>query len=297
MQKGNTANAFLLILERYGALCIFAEIEIGMQPKFLGSIMDLLQQALSVGVLGFIFMLVYEPFDLAELYGEYGVSEWFIYAVFSALVSIWIFILGFVYRRLKPRESYSIQDFLLFASITVFSLSIILFAIHEPVSQIPTAGWTDYFTVLRYTFLVLIVPFFILGIFYFRKGASHPEPTGDLIHIKDDQDRIKLSVKPEDVLYFESTDNYVSVYMTTTDEVRKQLVRTTLKKLKSEVPSGHFLRCSRSIVVNKGNISAVEQKAGNVILRIHLLDYPIRVSRGMKKEVLAAIEGQTNYPK
>ena len=126
---------------------------------------------MGVGIMGFLFMLVYEPFDLAELYAEFRVSGFVVYATFGVVVTVWVFLLASGYRKFITKETLTLKDYLIFSIITALSLSVILFLVHEPVSQIPTAGWTDYFTVFRYTLLVLVIPFFLFGTYYFRKGV------------------------------------------------------------------------------------------------------------------------------
>ena len=56
----------------------------------------------------------------------------------------------------------------------------------------------------------------------------------DRINIKDSNAQLRLSLKPEDLLYFESADNYVIVYFRKNERVAREMIRNSLKNMEQE---------------------------------------------------------------
>ncbi len=70
---------------------------------------------------------------------------------------------------------------------------------------------------------------------------------------------IRMLISPEDVLYLESVDNTVYVYMK--DKVAKTLL--TLAAAENTYSSDGFFRCSKSMVINIYHISYLKSISGN----------------------------------
>ncbi len=77
-----------------------------------------------------------------------------------------------------------------------------------------------------------------------QKDAQH-------FFIKDQQQFIRINF--EDLLYAESLNSFVHLYLS---NGKKHLILVGLKSLTEQLPASHFLRISRSILVNRQKITA-----------------------------------------
>jgi DNA-binding LytR/AlgR family response regulator len=101
----------------------------------------------------------------------------------------------------------------------------------------------------------------------------------DLISFKDERDQVKFSVKSKDILYLESTDNYVTVYFSNEGKVSKHMIRTSLKNIENAELSVKLLRCHRSFIVNLENVLWMKKEGRNFVLKIKNIESFIPVSR------------------
>ena len=92
-------------------------------------------------------------------------------------------------------------------------------------------------------------------------------------------------------MYLESVDNYVSVFYRDSDQVKKQLLRTNLKKLESQfLDSEEIMRCHRSYIVNLKNIKTVDGNSRGLQLHFNNLEDSIPVSRKYVKNILKILD-------
>jgi hypothetical protein len=75
---------------------------------------------------------------------------------------------------------------------------------------------------------------------------------------ENEKDSIELAV---DSLYFiESSDNYSTIYFENQGKLQKELLRSSLTRLESQISSENIVRCHRSFIVN---LDKVEKVTGN----------------------------------
>lgn len=102
--------------------------------------------------------------------------------------------------------------------------------------------------------------------------------------IVDENEKPILTVKPSCLLFLKSEDNYVSVFFLRNKEVKKDIVRTSLKKLEQELPIPPLLRTHRSYMVNIDQLATVNKKhKGYEIWLNGLTSGPIPVSASYRK--------------
>ncbi len=80
-----------------------------------------------------------------------------------------------------------------------------------------------------------------------------------LISFKENANKTKLSLRLGDLLYVESSDNYVLIFYSNGNKIEKSVVRNTIKQLEQELTPYEIIRCHRSYMVNPINISRKEK--------------------------------------
>lgn len=114
--------------------------------------------------------------------------------------------------------------------------------------------------------------------------------TENKLHLESDNNREFLNIQANQLLFIESVDNYVSVYHLENDQVKKQLLRSNLKKLEAQLKEENIVRCHRSYIVNLKNIKKVEGNSRGLQLYFNYYDQAIPVSRRYVKPILKQLE-------
>jgi hypothetical protein len=95
-----------------------------------------------------------------------------------------------------------------------------------------------------------------------------------------------LEISEKQLLYIESQDNYSSVVYHEGDKIKKQLIRSSLKRMEAQVQVPHIKRCHRAFVVNLSKVAKVEGNAAGYALSFSESDTKVPVSRNYGPEVM-----------
>ena len=83
-----------------------------------------------------------------------------------------------------------------------------------------------------------------------------------------------------DVVFLRSADNYVEIVFLEGGQVKKKLIRNTLKNLEKQLtPYRAFIRCHRSYIVNTNHIEKLHKRFNNHSLFIRKYEDSVPVSR------------------
>lgn len=243
------------------------------------------------------FLIAFKPFNIVA---------WLEYPRF--LENFGLISVGVVLSLTIAVSQLIIRTILQFSTFRIFHLTVWLITEILAITFILTLIFGDnangflqeYLISLRYTSIGLILPFafslLVLALLYqrnritVRSSMSVPEHK-DLIHIKDDRDQVKFSVRRSNILYLESTGNYISIYYLSEAEVKKELVRNTMKQLEIQLSDFGMLRCHRSFMINTENIEWIKKDGRKYKIGIKYLDTIITVSRGYIPTVKSLVLG------
>jgi DNA-binding LytR/AlgR family response regulator len=74
---------------------------------------------------------------------------------------------------------------------------------------------------------------------------------------------VAMNVQLRNIVYFKSEDNYILLYYKSENELKKELIRTNLKKLEQELDQPNLIRIHRSYMINSQNLlSAIKTSRG-----------------------------------
>ncbi|TXF91662.1 LytTR family transcriptional regulator [Neolewinella aurantiaca] len=115
-------------------------------------------------------------------------------------------------------------------------------------------------------------------------------PAREIVTLSDDRDRPEISLEAGRIWCLHSDGNYVEVWSRNdSGAYERTLIRNTLAKLSKQLPSGAFVTCHRSWVVNPALVESVTGNAQGY--RLHLTDAPVvAVARGRSELVLARLK-------
>lgn len=105
------------------------------------------------------------------------------------------------------------------------------------------------------------------------------------ININDENGQFRLSLRPEDLLFFESADNYVIVHFNKEQRTGKEIIRTSLKNVEAEFSALNCIRCHRSFIVNLQNVSSIKKEGRSYEIAIKGTSLSIPISRSYIKVI------------
>jgi two-component system, LytTR family, response regulator LytT len=100
--------------------------------------------------------------------------------------------------------------------------------------------------------------------------------------VKDKNTFIRIQFR--EVLYIESLGDFVTIYL---ESGKKQLALVSLKNIEQQLPAAHFLRISRSHIINRNRVTAVDTEA------VSLDKIQLAIGKTYADAVVPAILGQS----
>ena len=243
-------------------------------PPYYVNTKNTIIQIIFTTVFAYIFINLYKPFGAGEWY---DVSWWvFSFAsgalvVSGMLVVVASRLLMFWGKRMRP------------ISIVCYALmttgEIIFMALLYALLELWVLKDARHFAILLYfalqnTALILLIPY-LFSILFFEwqekkislekliKQLSYKAP---FIPFKDEKGTLRLSIKASDLIFLESSDNYVVIHYESSEKMKSYLIRNTLKQFEKELTAFPLLRCHRSYMVNIDHVKLMRREKGVVQL-------------------------------
>lgn len=108
------------------------------------------------------------------------------------------------------------------------------------------------------------------------------------LRAENEKDEIKLEAN--NLLYIESADNYSNVIFLHTGTIKRQMIRSSLKRLELQLTIETIQRCHRTFIVNLNNVINIEGNAAGYKLSVKNTDVTIPVSRNYAPQVLEQLK-------
>lgn len=281
--------------------------------------MQELRKAAVIGVFVGLFLLVFQPFGLNLWETPNKVLKIVGFGVVTFVVTAINFI---VWPRLFPQpfgeEAWTVGREILFVLVNILLIAIAnrlyLAELLGP-SEESGLNWLNMFLV---TFLIGIFPVTGLVLLnyirqlkkYSQSAANLPvhslasetlpsantlvtDPTESaniVITLVADNEKDKLVMPVESLIYVESSDNYCTVVHLKNGQPAKPLLRSSLGRLEKQIAQPHIVRCHRSYVVN---LNRVERVTGNAQgYKLHLMggQFQIPVARQYNETLITELK-------
>lgn len=263
-----------------------------MNLKFLNNNFTLLDKKKDRYILVFIILIftivfinLFKPWNIGRWYSDSGFIQFLRLSSYGVVVSAVLLFTQFPLKRFLKIETFKIKTYILWLFIEVILICMVYILMYgNPIGNFIN----DLIYALRYTLLGIWIPYsFAILIIYYKNQREeiaylHTKianpTTKKLIAFKDENSKVKFSVLAKDLLYLESTDNYVSVFYILDNKVQRELLRNTMKNLEESFKESSVIRCHRSFMVNAENIEFVKKMGKKLNLKIRLMDKTIPVS-------------------
>ena len=247
-------------------------------PSYLKEKVNVIRQVFFVSIFALLFINLYSPFNAASWF-EVGRIEFFFFSSLFILSGMLIIVLSKLIFILVANSTFRMA-YWFYALWNI--LEIILLAIAYTAMDIIIIGneteiFPRFIEMIFVTLLVLALPYSLSWLWLslkdkrfkleeLMKNTSLEFKERQMISFRDDTEKLRFSVTSKDILYIESTDNYVTVITREKGKIKKNMLRKTMKRLEKELEGTFIQRCHRSYMVNLENIKLVKLISTNLYI-------------------------------
>ena len=243
-----------------------------------------------------VFINIYKPFSSSSWY---DVSE-FKFFVFSSLIiltGVLVVVLSRIVMFYWGRQhAISMRTYAVWILLEIFFMAL-FYTVYTLILN-PDREYMEAFEVSAInTSLVLLLPYSVLH-FYFsyedkerrlRLLEEQQEEAVDrqsVFSFFDEKQELRLSVKRSELLYIESADNYVCIWYMSKGQLRKFLLRNSLKAMEESLSDTNVLRCHRSYMVNFDQVKVIRREKEGIFLELGIDRVPdIPISKTYSEKV------------
>lgn len=265
-------------------------------------------------VFPFLFLYIFEPFTLYTITDPFYKLS--LISGFAAgppfCVIFMIEILGRIFPKVYHEKGWTVGSEILFVMGLILLIAICNFAnvVLQHSDKIPATA-EGFGMMLLFTAIISFFPAVAFVWFrYYRLNRQYSRPAKVMEtalteepHEENEETRIspsfltlmaengknKVILTPQNLCYIEADDNYVTVvYQEPNGKLKKELLRSSLSKVESQIQVSYIRRCHRSYLVNLQKVYKVSGNAQGYKLHLWQVAESLPVSRGYAKQVVLA---------
>ena len=266
-------------------------------PDYVIDKSTITSQVMFVSIFALVFINIYSPFN-ASTWFEVGRIEFFFYSSAFILFGMLIIVVSkLIFFLIARRRKFTYLLFGIWHVMEVLLLAVTYLVVDLVMLNSEAELVERFISLLFITLLVLAIPYSLSWLWISLKDKrekleGHTQDTSQefrerkMITFRDETDKLRFSIKSQDILYVESTDNYVTVHTIEKGKIKKIMLRNTMKRLEKELEGTLIQRCHRSYMVNFENIKLVKLISTNLYIYMDYADeIRIPVSRTYAEHV------------
>ncbi|WP_291906024.1 LytTR family transcriptional regulator DNA-binding domain-containing protein [Chitinophaga sp. CB10] len=234
-------------------------------------------------VFSFCFMYIFLPFNINKWYEGQRLSLIAILGIFTLCGSVAMACTQFILFRIRWRRHISNAGYLLWVMAEVALIGLIVTVVNSAINTNIFLTFAEFCSTLPYIALIIAIPYCLsLLWFYTRQKIQEVQklehtrqqvmPADSTLQIRDEHDKPVLSIHPEKLLMVKAEDNYVHVFYLAGATMKKELIRTSLKKVEAEIAPFGFNRSHRSYIINTSRVVLFRKQNKGYILHLEGLD-------------------------
>ena len=118
-------------------------------------------------------------------------------------------------------------------------------------------------------------------------------PSDIILQFKDENDRVDFTIPLDQFLFIKAANNYVEVNYLEAEDVKKYLLRNSIRNMEQQLEQSFIKRCHRSYIVNMNKVGRITGNAqGHKLHFPFTSEYVVPVSRSKGKELLALFKNR-----
>lgn len=247
--------------------------------------------ALGLGLWVFVFLYFSEPFGIDEVPRERKLFTLPVYGLIQSLS----YCIPLLYQVavVKKHPLWSIANEALFIGLTVIIGAIINFAFYKyvVVGNVENAFYfIEYLKLFYLPALTIVLPFVVIGRILLGKLLERIT-IEDKITIKGKGQYDFINLKSGELLFIQSSDNYMEINFKENETINKKLIRGTLSEVEKAFPE--LLKTHRSFLINPIHFKQFKLEDKKLFVDLGL-GITIPVSRGLQTSVKNELQVATN---
>jgi len=258
-------------------------------PHYLFQKRNIVSLIIFTSAFALVFINIYSPFG-ADKWFNLTRLEFFTYSSLVILTGVLVVVVSrIIMYHFCKRHTLNLTQYLawIFGEIMFMALFYTLF---EMFILKDSREFTDLVKLsAENTALVLLIPYSVSWLYFswldkkeqIERMADVQALSGNIrgmIPFYDEKGVLKFSVKKENLLYLESTENYVSICYLNHGKISKYLLRDTMKKMEENFAGTEIIRCHRSYMVNFEKVKVIRKEKDGLVLELDepsLTDIPV----------------------
>ncbi len=247
-----------------------------MSSKFISHINENLDKwliTIFTGVFMFIVLYVYRGYNLEDTASYSGHNLLFRAMAHSTATSLLFFVSEFYLRPYF--KIHSSKRYLIWTIGIVFIGINVTFLLFNYFWLWTELVWKSYWVFYYEYPLIICFPIIIARLIGNKRKKSDINNENHLVFVSENG-KNSFRVRPEHLLYLQSSDNYIEIYYLTNRETRKYLLRNSLKVIEQKYTASPYLvRCHRSFMVNPTNVDHIVQDSKVTSLNLAHSSIPV----------------------
>lgn len=251
--------------------------------------------AVVFGVFIGLFLLFFEPFDInLSTYKNKTLTVLFYGIITSFVLFLFLYLFPLWFPNFFSDERWQVKHQIIYYLTILFTIAT-LNGIYTNYINSLEFSWTNYWWIINRTIILGGIPIsFLIIVDYNRKlnlylkeardiGNNRLKPkhgrNENIWKISTDLKNETFKVDENNFLFAVAIGNYIDVYTTDEDVIKKTTYRITLSSFEKQLGSNYLARCHRSYLINLGKVADISGNAQG--LRLRPIDCPeiVPVSR------------------
>ena len=284
-------------------------------PGYLLEKNNVVRMILFTTVYSLVFINIFRPFNSETWIHNINSTNYFMYSSLMVLIGMVVVSLSRVIMNLVVKKvQLTFPDYVIWLVSDAVILSVFYVFVAYKVGFVDNfltenpemTFWEAIFAIFRKstanTVWMLLIPYTISLLFldnqYLKnivKELGSKATENNIVHLKDEKGEIRLSINVENILYVESSDNYVTVKYINSDKIVEFLLRTNLKKLSEDLRETPIQRCHRSFMINLLHVTSLKKDQSEFTIQFDTTSIKdITVSKTYQESIMDAF---TKYQK
>jgi len=280
-------------------------------PAYLYDKSNINRLILFTALFALLFINIFQPFGSRGWYPYISDFKYFFFSSLIILIGMLVVVVSrFIMILFVKKHSITYLQYAFWVLAEIIAMSLFYSAFTK---FIPEEGMNRDFLEIFHkstvnTSLVLLLPYSILWLYFSWRDKNNllqkmsvEDPTAGVqrknsIAFPDEKGELRITIMLENLLYIDSSDNYVTIHYLNKSKLSHFLIRNTLKWMDENLTNdSQLVRCHRSYIVNLDKVKVIRKNKGGIIMELDIVNTPdIPVSTTFYERVMSKFSHYSN---
>lgn len=259
-------------------------------PSYLYDKANINRLIFFTAIFALLFVNIFQPFGSRDWYPNISDFKYFFFSSLIVLIGMLVVVISrYTMLQFVKKHSVTYLRYAFWVLAEILSMSLFYSLITK---FIPEEGMNRDFVEIFHkstvnTSLVLLLPYSILWLYFswrdknnlLQKMVTDDHSTGaqrkNLIAFPDEKGELRITIMLENLLYIDSSDNYITIHYLNKSKLSHFLIRNTLKWMDENLTNdSQLVRCHRSFIVNLDKVKVIRKDKGGITMELDVVNTP-----------------------